>query len=190
MNESQFLTSDFEQDSEKQQFLRELSQSYQRIYRCIRTWLPDRNDADDAMQETCLFLWKKFDQFTPGTDFTRWACTCAFKIARRVHERRRQSQKFQGIVFDDELMSDLRRAQEGNFEYLELRREQLHRCVSSLNTSDLGLLYAHYGDELSIPQIANERRQSERSVFRHLKRIRMALYRCVNRSLRLEDRND
>lgn len=190
MYESQFLTSEDERDDERQLFVRELSQSHQRIYRCIRTWLPDQNDADDAMQETCLFLWQRFDQFTPGTDFTRWACTIAFKVARRVHEKRRRKQKFQGIAFSDELMTDLRRVQDGNFEYLELRREQLHRCVTSLEAKELNLLYAFYGEDRSIDEIAVDTRQTGRTVYRHLERIRMALYRCVNRRLKLEDRHD
>lgn len=176
-------------DEDQEQFVRQLSLTHQPILRCIRTWLPDKNDADDAIQETYLLLWRKFNQFEPGTDFTRWACTVAFKVARRVHERRRASQKFMGIAFSDELMTDIRHIQEGNFEYLELRREQLRHCLEQLSPSDASILHAYYSEGRGVGQIAEQRRQSDRSIYRQLEKIRVALYRCVNRHLHLEERD-
>lgn len=186
MDDSLFLNSDHDIDDDQEDFVRQLSLAHQPIQRCIRTWLPDKNDADDAIQETYLLLWRKFNQFTPGTDFTRWACSIAFKVARRVHERRRSSQKFMGTAFSDDLFHDIRHIQEGNFEYLELRREQLRQCLANLGPADSKVLQAYYSEGRSVSQIATQMKQSERAIYRQLERIRLALYRCVNRHLHLE----
>ncbi len=186
MEDRLFVNTEEDLDDDKELFVRQLSLAHQPIQRCIRTWLPDKNDSDDAIQETYLLLWRKFDQFVPGTDFTRWACSIAFKVARRVHERRRSSQRFVKTAFSDELLHEIRHIQEGNFEYLELRREQLRQCLAELSTNDASVLQAYYSEGRTVAQIARQKKQSERAIYRQLERLRLALYRCINRHLHLE----
>ena len=35
--------------------------------------LPNRTDVDDLLQETNLVLWREFESFEIGTNFTAWA---------------------------------------------------------------------------------------------------------------------
>ena len=35
----------------------------------VRTLLPDSADADDVMQTASLTMWRRFEQFQPGTSF-------------------------------------------------------------------------------------------------------------------------
>ena len=36
----------------------------------IDALLLNRNDAEDLFQETCMVLWQKFDEFTPGHELS------------------------------------------------------------------------------------------------------------------------
>src|SRR5437899_2667383 len=69
----------------------------------VRSLLPAWDLVDDVIQDACLVMWKKFDQFEPGTDFLCWACTIArFEVlkCRRKHARDRH-------VFDEQLLDAL-----------------------------------------------------------------------------------
>lgn len=49
-----------------------------RIYAYIRTLVFNRSDAEDLLQEVAAVLWRKIDEFEPGTRFDQWA----FSVAR------------------------------------------------------------------------------------------------------------
>ncbi|WP_414660671.1 sigma-70 family RNA polymerase sigma factor [Horticoccus sp. 23ND18S-11] len=70
-------------------FTRLLLQHQKRIAGLIFSLVPRGADADDAMQETCAVLWRKFGEFEPGTDFRAWALRIA-RFQMLNHYRRRQ----------------------------------------------------------------------------------------------------
>ena len=79
------------------EFVRLFSANQRRIQTFIFTLLPDRDQAQDVMQETSVVLWQKFDSFETGTDFTAWA----FRIARlEVLSLVRRQQRAR-LVFDE-----------------------------------------------------------------------------------------
>src|SRR3954453_21349697 len=59
-------------------FLRMFLQNERRLYAYILTLLPHRADADDALQETSLVMWDKFDEAAPPDDFAAWGCRIAY----------------------------------------------------------------------------------------------------------------
>src|SRR4051794_7065752 len=59
-------------------FLRPGLQNERRLYAYILTLLPNRADADDALQETSLVMWDKFDGAAPPDDFAAWGCRIAY----------------------------------------------------------------------------------------------------------------
>ncbi|HPM80105.1 MAG TPA: sigma factor [Candidatus Anammoximicrobium sp.] len=44
-----------------------------RVYAYIRALVFSGADAEDVLQEVAVVLWRKFDQFEPGTRFDQWA---------------------------------------------------------------------------------------------------------------------
>jgi RNA polymerase sigma-70 factor, ECF subfamily len=48
-----------------------------RIFAYVLALVPHWSDAEDVVQETSAVLWRKFDEFTPGTDFNAWALSIA-----------------------------------------------------------------------------------------------------------------
>jgi RNA polymerase sigma-70 factor (ECF subfamily) len=59
-------------------FLRLLLKNHYKIYAYILAFTHNTNDADDVMQDVSTILWKKFNKFKAGTNFTAWAV----KVAR------------------------------------------------------------------------------------------------------------
>ena len=63
-------------------FLELYAAAQRRVYAYIRTQVLSSADADDVMQDATTVLWRKFDQYQPGTDFVRWACRVAARGPR------------------------------------------------------------------------------------------------------------
>ena len=58
------------------------------IFAYIYTLLPNRHDAEDILQETCLTIYDKFAEFTQGTDFLAWAMRIAWWKVRAARQTR------------------------------------------------------------------------------------------------------
>jgi RNA polymerase sigma-70 factor (ECF subfamily) len=43
------------------------------IYAFISRLVQNYDESEDLLQKTGLVLWRKFNQFEPGTDFLAWA---------------------------------------------------------------------------------------------------------------------
>ena len=43
-----------------------------RVYAYIRALVFRRADAEDILQEVAVVLWRKYDQFEPGSRFDQW----------------------------------------------------------------------------------------------------------------------
>ena len=63
----------------------------------VRTLLPDPADAEDVMQTASMTMWRRFEQFQPGTSFRNWAFQVAKfvamkHVARKTRDRLRFSE--------------------------------------------------------------------------------------------------
>jgi DNA-directed RNA polymerase specialized sigma24 family protein len=59
------------------EFARLLTATHRRLYAFILALAANPADADDIMQETRGVLWRKLNDFEPGTDFASWAMAVA-----------------------------------------------------------------------------------------------------------------
>jgi len=74
-----------------------------RILSYVAVLVPNFATAEDIVQESAAVMWEKFDQFTPGTDFTAWA----IRIAKfKVLEHRRRGRR-QHLLFSDDLVAQI-----------------------------------------------------------------------------------
>ncbi len=53
------------------------------VFAYILTLTPDRNDATDVYQQTCLALLEKQAEYDPRREFFPWACGFALNEVRR-----------------------------------------------------------------------------------------------------------
>jgi RNA polymerase sigma-70 factor (ECF subfamily) len=84
------LGPDINQTERGQRFMSLYTAVQRRLYHYVISLVPDENTVDDIIQETVSFLWKRFDEFEPGTDFIAWA----FSIAKyRIFDHIKQQKK-------------------------------------------------------------------------------------------------
>lgn len=164
----------------KAEFTDYLAGSQTRLYGYIHSLVPDISHADDLYQQTALVLWKKFDDYDRRRSFFSWACGIArLEVANFVRGRNRQR-----LYFCSDLHLLLVEAHEELADAeLEDRRDALGRCVGKLRPEDRELLAECYGDAADVRGAAGRRNRSPHSVYNSLRRIRRALFECIDRTL-------
>jgi RNA polymerase sigma-70 factor (ECF subfamily) len=162
------------------EFAENLRRNQAQLFAFIYSLVRDFADADDVFQQTSLILWKKYDQFIPSRSFVAWACGVArLEAAKflRARDRRRGH-------FGNELSLLLIDAQERlEHERLEEQRDALAECMTKLHQHDQDLLLACYGGSASVPEVARDWNRLPQSVYNSLRRIRRAVFDCVQRKL-------
>ena len=111
-----------------------------RLYHYIRSLEPRHQDADDAIQETYLVLWEKFDEYREDTNFYAWACKIAyFKVLQHRWQTKRSPSLFAPEVLQQ--LSDEAMLQADG---IETQRTLLDGCLDKLPQSDLELISYRY----------------------------------------------
>ena len=137
-------------------------------------------DSEDIYQQASIVMWRKFDDYTPGSDFLAWAATIAryeilnFVRTKKTHDR----------YFSHDLMSEMAADQSEDAEEAE-RIAALAGCVGKLSESDRHLIEQCYAGSQSIRQVAEELDRPAKGVYASLSRIRRVLYECITRALSL-----
>lgn len=162
-----------------EQFVRDIAANQRRLYAFILRLVPKTADALDLLQETNMVLWKKKQDFRPGTDFGAWAC----RVAHYTVLTYRKKISREHLLFDDELLGLIAaeaHVETGNFdEHLVALAE----CLQKLPPKDRDLLERRYADNLSPRHIAQAIDRTARAVAQALYRIRGTLLDCIDRTL-------
>jgi RNA polymerase sigma-70 factor (ECF subfamily) len=165
------------------EFVRLYTRHERRVYSYLVSLVHSVADAEELLQETAFVLWKKFDEFGPGTNFGAWACRVAYFEAAKFRRRRKgelplNPQFFERIAQGSAEVSDL----------LELRADAFNDCVDRLSESDRQLLMRRYAPDGRVQAIAAELNRPPHSVSKSLARIRRTLLECIDRHLRQQER--
>lgn len=160
------------------EFLRLLAISYRELYAAAMSVVGNRNDADDVIQEVCVVLWARYDEFDPTTNFHKWACTVAFNVAR-TYARKRNRRR--GVGLSEEALSKIVRMRTASSELLELRREILRNCLTRLAPRDRHFLTDCYRTSSSLVDYAQNKGLTVSTVYSKLKRLRRTLVDCVQK---------
>ena len=167
----------------KADFTKYLAANQTRLYGYIHSLIPDIHDVDDLYQQTALVLWNKFGEFDRDRDFFAWACGVARgEVANFVRRRVRQRLY---LCADVNLLLVEAHEELTNQEQDD-RRAALSRCIEKLPAADRELLAECYRDERTgegVHAAADRRQRSSHSVYNSLRRIRKALFDCINRTL-------
>lgn len=158
------------------QFFQLFMASQNRIYAYILVFVPHGPDADDIMQETATVMWEKFETFTPGTDFARWAKRIAYHKILDYRKKRGRHR----VVFSDELVDLLAEEAEAVLDKANPRLEALKFCLRRLSTKDRGLVRLHYEEGVTIKNMAERADRSVQGLYKVMVRIHSRLRDCVN----------
>lgn len=162
-----------------EQFVQQLISCQTHVYTYILSLLGDRDLADEVLQETNLVLWRKADEFEPGTEFGAWACT----IARFQVLAQRQKLARDHLVFDDDVLDLVAERAAERLADMPARQRALRRCLSTLSEDQRKMLLARYAENGSVARIAEELGRSAPSVSQTLYRVRQLLVQCIERRL-------
>lgn len=157
-------------------------QSALRLY--VNALLPGDPGAADVAQQANRTIWRKREDFTPGTHFKAWI----FSIARFEvkNYQRRQSREQSRLVFSDALEELV--AEELPHHSLDLEREQgaLRLCLSKLKPNDRDLIQHRYFHRTPLKEYADLVGRSVGGLKVTLHRLRSILGDCISKQLARE----
>ncbi len=161
----------------------QLLMKYQRrIFAYIHTLVPSRSDAEDILQEACLTICEKFDQFESGTNFYSWACQIAYWKVRAARKKFATSK----VVFNQDVLDVVTETRGQLEEELDARHEALSRCLRKLNDRDRRMVLIRYESGNNVSEAARACGRTIQGAYKALSRIRKALFDCVTFELTLE----
>ena len=162
-----------------QSFLQLHTASQHRIYGFIMSLVSNWADSDDVYQETLSVLWKKFDEFVPGTNFLSWA----FKIAHFQVLSYRAKKKIHRKYFSQAVVEKLSEVANSSASDSDLPRQALRKCVKKLPEQEKHLLALRYEDGATIKKIAQRIQRSVNTLYKTYSRIHVQLFNCIRKQL-------
>jgi RNA polymerase sigma-70 factor (ECF subfamily) len=168
--------------SNKDDFLALFLSSQRRIFTFILMCVPNRSDAEDLMQETASWMWKHFDEYTPGTNFGAWGVTVArfktLKLKSRTYHSR--------VKFDGDLIDLIDAKADTVLEETDHKIHALRKCLSGMNDRDRRLIYLRYEKGLTPKHLSQLIERPVQGLYKTLARIHKMLLRCIRQTLVLE----
>jgi len=172
-------------ESNTSEFVTLYASSQRRIFAYIRSQVLSATDADDVLQDTSEVLWRKFADYRPGTDFTRWACRIARLEVLTYHRHHKRLLS----IFSDEVADAIGEKVLELSDTATLRAEALPDCVQRLPLRDREVLNLRYQSNQSVAQIARRIDRTESAVYKSLQRIHDALYECIEETLQAKSKS-
>lgn len=165
----------------KDEFIRELTVAQPSLWAYVFSLLPDHVAAQDVLQETNLTLWRKADDYQPGTRFLAWASQAAYFHVLSYRRRVRRDR----LVFDDDVLAYLAERQgermtEGS---VTDQLTALRGCLDKLPQPSRQLLEKRYQPGGSVKDLAEADGRTVAAVSQVLYRIRDKLLECIQTTL-------
>ena len=154
--------------------------SERRLRAFIYGMVPSQHDVDEIMQEVSIVLWKKFDNYEPGTEFIRWA----YVVARYEVLMYRRKKARDRLCFSEKLLELLADEYEEEVDVLEDERKALELCLAELPEGERDLLMAAYARDMRINKLAETSGRTATSLYKRLNRLRQRLLQCVGMRLK------
>jgi RNA polymerase sigma-70 factor (ECF subfamily) len=158
------------------EFLQLITEFQGRLFGFVLAILGDVDQANEVLQETNLVLWRKSDEFRPGSDFKAWS----FRVAHFQVMAFRQSQIRDRLVFDDDALAQITRDAAKQDELYQQRIARLEHCIAKLPERNRDVLCRFYDNDESLEAIAETLKRTANAVGQMLFRIRKSLIACVS----------
>lgn len=162
-------------DEMKDKFITHLTMAQPSLWAYVFSLLPDHVAAQDILQETNLTLWRKADEFQPGTNFIAWACQVAYFHVLSYRRRARRDR----LILDDGVFAYLAERQADRAATLDDRLAALRGCLDKLPPPSRRLLEERYAPGGSVKELAEADGRSVAALSQVLYRIREKLLSCI-----------
>ncbi|HYG74532.1 MAG TPA: sigma-70 family RNA polymerase sigma factor [Planctomycetota bacterium] len=159
----------------------ELVRQHQAAVRAfIATYCPNWETVDDLAQQTFIWAYEHFDEYTPGTRFSAWLKAIARnKILAELEEKKRDSGRRQKYVDFVQAVSGQCEVKEAEPEDEQDLSSALRQCMEKLPSDLRELLKERYQDDVAVRELAQRVKKTEAALKVTLFRIRQMLKRCV-----------
>jgi len=161
------------------EFVQLFTRSQRRLYLYILAQVPNPVEAEEILQETNLVIWRKCEQFEPGTNFFAWSSRIASYEVLKFRERRRRDK----LLFSQSFLDAVSRDVAENDDRLEEQRKALNICLGKMRAADRELIRQRYASGKNGKAVAEALGRPANSVYQSLGRIRRALLQCIKRQL-------
>ena len=165
-----------------EEFILELTQSQQRLFRFLFKRLADREQAREVLQRTNLVLCRKADNFEPGTNFKAWAMT----VANYEVMAYRKTQVRERLVFTDAVFAMIGPEDDGRSSVQSARLAHLKHCLKGMSSKNRELIDWRYQGERTLDKIAEEVGSTIGAVTVKLHRLRRQLLGCIQTRMQKE----
>lgn len=160
----------------REEFLRLYAVNARQIYGYIRSMVPQHEDADDVFQETCVVLWRRFDEYQFDTNFYAWARQIAYFQVMSIRKRHACSR----LQFNEAFLDAVSREAEYRSEVREQHWQLLRDCLRKLREKDRVLILKRYEKKQTVKVLADQLDRPVGAVYKSLVRIEHALLNCVH----------
>ena len=164
-------------DENYSEFMKLYTKSVPVLRSFLRKLLPDWQDVDEVMQDTSLVLWKKFNQYEKGTEFSKWACV----VGRYEVLRYKRSKARDRHYFGDDLLNILADENLDNIDHFEKERKALQVCLGKLDDKQKKITLSAYSGQKNIKEVAESYGRTATAMYKALKRIRTSLLNCIKK---------
>ena len=152
------------------------------VGRFVRSFLRNRAEADDVLQEVALVVVEKFEDWDSKRPFVGWA----LGIARRVVLAHLRGKYRDSKVEFSDAIDQVALSFEKIEPQAELARDSLADCLGQVRGQSRQILSLRYTDGLELKQIADQLGVTVSNAGVMLHRVRAALRKCVEQKLKAE----
>jgi len=165
-----------------ERFIRLLTANQEQIYRYAFALLVNEHDAKDVVQETCIALYRKIDEYDPQQPFLPWAFRFAYLEVLKHRERKRKWPEW----LPSDLVETLAEDRSRHRALLDAQLAALERCLQELPPADTELVQARFRTAGPVDEVVAQFDMSRRTFYRNLERIRRLLLDCIQRQMGVE----
>lgn len=166
------------------EFVQLFTRYQRRLFLLILSQIHDPIEAEEVLQNVNVIIWKKCQQFQPGTNFLAWSAAIVnFEVLKYRSRRTRER-----LVFSEEFLTTVASEVVERSEELEQRRTALKDCIQKLRTQDRELIQQRYAPGETGKNLAEQVGRPANSVYQSLGRIRRTLMECIQRRMAAEAR--
>ena len=149
--------------------------SHRQVFRYIAALVPNRNDAEEVFQDTCLKMLEKWRDYDSARPMAPWACGIARNMARKFFERNRRG----GLPLSEIIVAAVSETQHRLAAEVDHRLQKLPECLEQLSAEQRALLEQCYGGDRTIRAIAEASQLEPDALYKRLERIRRNLFECI-----------
>ncbi|MBN2512840.1 MAG: sigma-70 family RNA polymerase sigma factor [Sedimentisphaerales bacterium] len=168
--------------SDSKSFLSLLRRCQTQIHTYILCQVPNRNDAEDILQDTIVVMLDKFSEYREGTSFLAWGIAIARNKIKSFKYKNRNSK----MIFDDSIGRLLEQEASKNPEFFQDESRVLKGCVEKLEPKHKRYLLLRYEQDMTYREIGRQFNVSMQAVYKMMTRIQLSLLHCVRLSLQRE----